>query len=527
MFLTMATTGAILTWTHFQHRGQLMAYVSAEASYLLSISQLTQQKLPPNASREQAINTYMEAMKAAGLSKVNIVTPLGEVVRSSIPGQVGKRIPLKKPRLAAKQGPVTISAELRDLDPTVEQHPYVIEFPIVQGDKVIAYAQVHGEADEVEELLKRWYKERLYSVLATLLAGMLAIVYLAFLFTKPVDMLVEGAQQVARGNLSVSLPATGSDEMGRLAQTFNQMVARLHEHRALQERLSEAEKLTLLGRFSATVAHEVRNSLNFINLSIDQIRAKHANGDERATRELQRNLGNIKDEVSRLNRLVNDFLAAGRQMPPEMALCDLASITREAVTLVEKQARRQNISVVVELPADLPPFRLDAAQIKTCFLNILTNAIQAMPRGGRIRISAETLPDGGGVLQLRFADSGPGIPPEDREKVFTPFYSTKATGFGLGLAITRKIVEDHGGRVYVAANHMPGVAAHASADGSQGAAVSPGAVPQPTDAPASRSHGMQGTAPYPTGRGTVIVLELPLPRPLVPQPPAFAPSPAR
>jgi signal transduction histidine kinase len=542
MFLTMTMASAILTWAHFQHRRQLMLYVSAETEYLLTISQLTQQKLPTNVKPEEAVKTYMEAMKAAGLSSVNIATPTGEVVASTNPGQVGKKIPLKRPRLVAKPGPVTISAVLKDLDPQmIEQRPYVIQFPIVQGDKVIAYAQVHGEADEVEVLLKRWYKQRLYSILATMLAGMLAIVYLGFLFTKPVDMLVEGAQQVAKGNLFVSLPATGSDEMGRLAQTFNQMVERLREHRALQERLNEAEKLSLLGRFSATVAHEVRNSLNFINLSIDQIRAKHSNGDERASRELQRNLDNIKDEISRLNRLVNDFLTAGRQMPPEMGPCDLTTIIREALSLVEKQARRQSISLALDLPADLPPFRLDAAQIKTCFLNILTNAIQAMPRGGQIHISALNLParfdsahrpDGstplpstslreaeqgrsltapeqgrrelvegqagllqpaaaGGVVQLRFADTGPGIPAEDRQKVFTPFYSTKATGFGLGLAITKKIVEDHGGRVYVGENNTPGV------------------------------------APHPTRQGTVIIVELPLPRTMAPQPSALAATPAR
>jgi len=211
MFLTMAMASAFLTWTHFQHRRQLMAYVSAETSYLLSISQVTQQKLPTNVKPEQAIKAYMEAMTAAGLTSVNIATPTGEVVASTTPGQVGKKIPLKKPRLQAKQGPVTISAALKDLDPdsTIEQRPYVIEFPIVQGKEVIAYAQVHGEADEVEQLLKRWYKERLYSILATMLAGMFAIVYLAFRFTKPVDMLVAGAQQVAEGNLFVSLPATG------------------------------------------------------------------------------------------------------------------------------------------------------------------------------------------------------------------------------------------------------------------------------------------------------------------------------
>src|SRR2546427_11801980 len=109
--------------------------------------------------------------------------------------------------------------------------------------------------------------------------------------------------------------------MGHLAETFNQMVERLRENRKLQERLNEAEKSSLLGRFAASVAHEVRNSLNFINLNIDQMRAKRS--EERTARELDRNLGNIKEELNRLNRLVNEFLAAGRQTPPRLSPCGL------------------------------------------------------------------------------------------------------------------------------------------------------------------------------------------------------------
>jgi signal transduction histidine kinase len=269
---------------------------------------------------------------------------------------------------------------------------------------------------------------------------------------------VQGAQQVAAGNLYVSLPASGSDEMYRLAQTFNQMVERLRENRALQQRLNEAEKLSLLGRFAATVAHEVRNSLNFINLSIDQIRAKHLNGDDRTGGDLQRNLVNIKDEISRLNHLVNDVLAAGRQVPPTLVACDLRAILSEAIRLVDKQARNQNIAIELDLPPDLPVFHLDSAQIKTCFLNILTNAIQAMPLGGQVRIFGVTarVPDGAECLQLHFVDTGPGIPTTERERVFAPFYSTKATGFGLGLAIAKKIIEDHAGRVFVDNGDAPG-----------------------------------------------------------------------
>lgn len=459
MCLIMGCISAILTATYVYHSNLIKAYVEAQTSELVAISNLAQERIRPGADRNAALAEYKKALEDAGLKSITVASPTGEVVASTNPSQVGKTIKIKKRQVASKQYPIKISAEFRDIDvdTAVEQKTLVVDFPIIQGDKVIGYAEVRGEGDKVGDLLRHYYQQRLAWILVTLLAGMFAVVYLATRFTRPVDLLVRGAQQVAQGNLEVSLPAaTDRDEMGRLAHTFNQMVERLRGHRELQTRLNQAEKLSLVGRFAATVAHEVRNSLNYINLSIDQIRAKHGSSDDLAAQELQRNLRNMKDEVSRMNRLVNDFLAAGRQSPPELAECDVRVAIEEAVALAEKQASRQRVSIRMELPPGLPVLRADSAQLKTCFINLLTNAIQAMPEGGEVRISArvESLEQAEagrpGLLTLRFADTGYGIPAEDRERVFTPYYSTRTTGFGLGLAITRKIVEDHGGRIYAA-----------------------------------------------------------------------------
>lgn len=453
MFLAMACTGAILTWSYFKHRQQVLNYVVGETSRLLNISQFAQTQIPPDASVDTALKIYQKKLQDLGLSSVSTTSTEGQVVASTNPGQVGKKIPIKKRHLEVKKGPVRLPAEFPDLDPSsvTDQTSFTIQYPLVLGDKVIGYAVIKGESDQSAALARMWYKQRLYWILGTMLVALGVVLYLSLRFTKPIDQLVEGAQQVAAGNLYVALPSNSSDEIGRFTQTFNQMVERLRENRALQERLNEAEKSSLLGRFAATVAHEVRNSLNFINLSIDQIRAKHASGDGPAVQDLQRNLANIKDEIVRLNHLVNDVLTAGRQSPPTLVSCDLKGTLTEALALVERQAHHQNIRVMLDIPQDIPVFRLDAAQIKTCFLNILTNAIQAMPTGGQIHIGTNSTKDAAGadVLQLHFADTGPGIPDAEREKVFAPFYSTKTTGFGLGLAITKKIIEDHGGRVFV------------------------------------------------------------------------------
>ncbi|MGH9357365.1 MAG: ATP-binding protein [Terriglobia bacterium] len=468
LVLVLAVTSAVLLATYIRENRRIKAYVAGITSDLLAISQVTQEQVPPRANRTQALEAYMQALKGAGLSSITVASPTGEVVASTNPKQVGRLIRIKRRRAITRPSPIEISAEFPevDLDSAVREKTYFVEFPIVQGDKVIGYARVRGFGDQLDAMLRRSDLARSFWILAAILAGIFVMVYLTLRFAKPVDMLAEGAKQVAGGNLYVSLPVKGRDEMARLAQTFNQMVERLRETRILQERLSEAEKLSLLGRFAATVAHEVRNSLNFINLSIDQIRAKqpvlsvpvNSQAGERAARDVQRNLTNVKEEISRLNHLVNEFLSAGRQTPPQLSVCDMRDTLKQAVALVEKQARAQDIVIASEFSGDFPEIQADSGQMKTCFVNVLANAIQAMPRGGHIRVSAHLAAENGAEkpLELSFADTGPGIPSKDREKVFTPFFSTKATGFGLGLAITRKIIEDHGGRIYVRDGKQPG-----------------------------------------------------------------------
>ena len=455
MLLTMASTSAVLFWTYHRQQGRVSAYVATITSDLTTINQLAtyQQQLPQKGDPNLALQAYRDRLTAAGLKEtVDAASPSGEVVASTDPKRLGKKIKFGKKR-KDEQTPFRLSASLPDtnLDPN-GQTTYSVEFPIVRDNKVIGYLVLHGVVDEVDDLLRQTDLVRSAWIIVTLLTGMFFVVLLAFQFTRPISKLVNATTRVAQGDLSVTLPDSGSDEMGRLARTFNEMVARLRESRQLQDRLNEAEKLSLLGRFAGTVAHEVRNSLNFINLSIDQIRAKHLGVGAARAREIERNLAAVKDEVSRLNHLVNDFLAAGRQSPPELAPCDVGAVINEAVAVVEKQAHTQDISITTDIPADLPHLQADARQMKTCFLNILTNAVQAMPQGGRIHVSGGLLSPNGngsqGALQLRFADTGPGIPPEDRERIFAPYFSTKATGFGLGLAITRKIIEDHGGRIF-------------------------------------------------------------------------------
>ena len=294
-------------------------------------------------------------------------------------------------------------------------------------------------------------KPLLISVAATLgvfTLGMLLSLVLASAVSRPVQALTKAAGRVAAGDLSARVQASGTDELGVLARTFNEMVERLGESRALEERLRVAERSTAMGRFASALAHEIRNPLNSISLAIDHLRSRLAPEDEARQREFQALMSTLKSEVTRLNRLLGDFLSSGQPARLDPRPCDVGAVLRETATLVEHKAREQGIHVAVDVADGLPSTAADPELLKTCLLNLVLNAFDAMPGGGFVSLSAHLEgPSEARTIALQVSDTGAGMTPDAAASAFEPYFSTKEAGVGLGLALVRRIVEGHGGRV--------------------------------------------------------------------------------
>ncbi len=280
--------------------------------------------------------------------------------------------------------------------------------------------------------------------------GLFLIVAIAIFIkplNRPITELGRAAEKVAEGNLDFSVSVSGPKEMRALSQTFNEMLSGLRSKRNLEELLQRAERSAVVGRLASGIAHEIRNPLNFINLSIDHLRASFAPKEEARRAEYIHMLTTIKDELARLNRLVSDFLGYGRPAKLKIREIDARSLIEEVRDLVHAQAEQQGVAVKIEQNGHGDAkLQGDAELIKTCFSNLMINAIQAMPGGGTLDISLR--PDNG-FLEIKFADTGVGIMPEDLAQIFEPYYSTKETGIGLGLPLTKKIIEEHGGKIDV------------------------------------------------------------------------------
>ncbi len=231
----------------------------------------------------------------------------------------------------------------------------------------------------------------------------------------------------------------------------------------LQRVMSHQEKLASIGRLSAGVAHEINNPLTTILTTAMLIQEDLDPGDP-----AYEDLGTITKETLRCRKIVTSLLEFARQTQPAKRINDLNEAIRESLLLTQKQAAFNDIRVESRLSAEVPPFLFDKGQLEQVMINLVLNAVEATPAGGKITVSSDYLP-GPQAVVISVADTGEGIAPENVEKIFDPFYTTKQTGTGLGLAITHGIVEQHGGKIHVESTPGRGSAFFIRLPASQGA----------------------------------------------------------
>jgi len=287
---------------------------------------------------------------------------------------------------------------------------------------------------------------RLIATTGLLVLALAIAVVIGWSFTRPVQQLAVAARRVAAGDLDFRVDINRRDEVGQLAKTFNEMIADLKSKRELEEKLNQAERSAVIGRLTQAVAHEIRNPLNVINLSIDHASTRYAPEDEARRKQFTRVLSTIKDEIARLKKLVNDLLNYGRPARLAVETIDMRQMVDETIALVRPQADEQGVDIVVEQNGSPAEVRGDRERLKSCLSNIAINALQAMPTGGHLNARIEKTD---GTVKVSISDDGVGISEEAQSKIFEPYFSTKQTGFGLGLAVTKAIVEEHQGSIEV------------------------------------------------------------------------------
>lgn len=312
-----------------------------------------------------------------------------------------------------------------------------------------------------------------YALIFMSIISVVLYVILRKFVLKPVSTLSNAMGTVTQGDLGLTVTATSADEIGLLVHTFNDMTQELKTARErmedwteslerevakktealkkYQDKLVQAEKLAALGRLTADLAHEIRNPLTAIGGFARRLYKSAESEKEKERAEV------IISEVHRLEKILREVLTFSRDARSHLEKHHLEEFVYDVVKIHEYICIEQSVTVEVMMEKNLPPVLVDKDQVKQALTNLITNALDAMPRGGTLKITAgnEYLYDVRYVF-LKVSDTGQGIDEDSLSLIFEPFFTTKKMGHGtgLGLSITRKIIEEHGG--FIKAERNPG-----------------------------------------------------------------------
>jgi signal transduction histidine kinase len=326
--------------------------------------------------------------------------------------------------------------------------PGAFYFPVGTQQGRLYIIVVLGSAKTLQTILERQASRSAQYTLLLLLATTVVTGLFVWRFTRPIKDLSVAARRVATGDFEVRVPTNRRDEMGALSAAFNDMIAQLGRLRELESQLHQVEKAAVVGRLAAAIAHEIRNPLNYINLTLDHLRSSFAPEDPAKRETFERLADQLKSEVRRINRHITDFLKYSRPSALDLQPLDLRVQAEDALRVITGQAAESGIGTRLEQQGELPLVIADKDSLHSVFTNLLLNSLEAIDgEGGSvgIKLAAET----SDRVRVEITDTGGGIAPDDIAKIFEPYYSTKETGTGLGLAIVKKAIDDHGGSISV------------------------------------------------------------------------------
>lgn len=341
------------------------------------------------------------------LDAVRIFHPDGRVLKSSEPDEIGRRV----------VGVLNLDLSLKEMEA-----------------QLLETSQLYGLT---------------MFVIVLMLTGGISMIFHRFV-RQPLQTMSSKMAQVEEGNLSVRLDPQSDDEVSRLMISFNSMVDRLSlANDELQDyhyqQMERADRLASVGEMSAGIAHEIKNPLAGIKGAITVLSDDFPEDDPR--REI---VDKVLEQISRLDKAATDLLFFGRPGKPTLDYVDTNELLKKTMFFVSQHPEAKNVHQTKEFTRNLPPVWVDGKQLQQVFFNIIINAIQAMKDGGTLLLQTELVGEPGHQsVRVLIGDSGPGIKPEDLERIFTPFFTTKTQGTGLGLAICRQLMEQQGGSIEI------------------------------------------------------------------------------
>jgi hypothetical protein len=471
-FLFISVIMSVSTWRDIKTTEQKLLDGQKEKAVLLSERIAHGIMVLMLKNRWQDLQTFMESLTkdSKELKGIRIFLPEnGIIVTSSDPKDIGTKIYEEdfrafKERRLNNSFIIEKNGEKFASKLTVIRNQPVCHRCHGSEKKILGVLDVEISLSDVYKSVEKFKKEHLKDALIGLLVmggGIMLVV--GILIDRPIRKMIRVIRRIENGDLSARMAEDKKDEFGLLAKSFNSMLESLEaakkEIEAYHaEQMQRAAKLASLGEIISGIAHEIKNPLTGISCAVQVFQSELSENDSRKAITTE-----ILNHIKRLDRIVKDLLNYAKPKPPQFLPLKVSEVLDKAVFFVYPEAKKKNVVIKTEVDPDVPEVMMDPDQMQQVFLNLIINAIQAMPNGGRLKISiseSEKKKDwiddemkerlsGRNMILIRFEDTGKGIEKEYLKSIFDPFFTRKSKGTGLGLAISQRIVHEHGGEITV------------------------------------------------------------------------------
>ncbi|NCO51122.1 MAG: HAMP domain-containing protein [Deltaproteobacteria bacterium] len=390
-----------------------------------------------------------------GMSGVRIFSPSGQILKSANPMEIGTSVDVQNFALFRNNKTDGVVKSVGGERMLAMVRPIFSDNRCSSchgsGRRVIGVLNMDFSLTGMYQQLRETSQLFLFStflILAFLATG-IVVVMMRFL-RRPIEKISDCMAQVEAGDLGVRMQPAADDEIGRLMNGFNSMVAHLDQaQQELQQfhfqQMQRVDRLASIGEMAAGLAHEIKNPLAGISGAISVLADDYEPGDQRRDIMLQ-----IQTQITRLDKTVNDLLYFGKPGQPEFSYTNINDLLKQTLLFVVQHPEARHIKYVEDLTPDLPAVWIDSKQIQQVVLNLALNAVQAMGDDGVLTLATDCLEQASERwVRIILRDTGPGITPEVLSKIFVPFYTTKTQGTGLGLPICRQLMENHGGQLHI------------------------------------------------------------------------------
>ena len=442
LFVLLLISIGSLTIIYTRAEEALLDKVGDNIDDITKAIQISVEELTYRGDSTARLKSYVDMLNKKGIKEISIVSDKSEVIASSDPMKIGTTTKITEKKSASRKKDLMITARLGDEHRSDTQRLYNIIMPVSIKGQNIGYIHINMALDDYRLLQNRNQIKRILSMIFAFTIGIIVCLVIAEKYTEPIKRIATASRKIAMGELVRIGPTDRKDEIGTLVTSFNEMVDKLSEQKELEEKLKKSEQLSLIGQLSSGIAHEIRNPLNFLTLSIGHLKERISEEKISDKEELAELLDNLVKEVYRINELIHNFLFLGKTIALHREHISPGDLINEALVTIKDKVRS---GIEVKTSCDeAGEIFCDREYIRLSLINLIVNAIQSINDSGQVRIECS---DQDGMTYMSVSDTGHGIAEDELDRIFEPYYSTKKLGIGLGLAITKRFVEEHGGTI--------------------------------------------------------------------------------